>query len=601
MRGLPPLALALGLWVALVGTTPSQLEPGDVLYRALADELQRSMAQLAVDGLEAPYFLAYRVDELEARAAAASFGSEVSRRSNLSRLLTVELRVGDYAFDNTNFLSLSSLTAAGSGSAGRPTSLPVDDNYREIRRQVWLATDRAYKTALEQLAQKRAALQNKTLAEQIDDFGAIEPKVHVDPLEAPAPPPIDRIAELTVDLSTRLKSFEALYDSYVSVIAGRSRTTILTSEGGVTRTSHAGARLVAGARTQAVDGLPLEDTYLAVADSFEELPDREVLQAEMVALGDRLTELRPAGLLDRYNGPVLFEPQAAAELVLQGFAPRLLSQRQPLAGDERLASALNRSGARDFKDRLGARVLPRFMAVFDDPLLAWEGRPSVHGSYEVDEQGVPARRTRLIERGYLKTLLSGRTPVVGVGESSGSWRGGGVMPSNLVFETATRWTSEELREELMLLVADRGAEFGVIVSRMGPAEAAVAAGWRRPGLGGRRAPDQISAAVVATKVFPDGREVPLRNVEVPDFSPAAFKDIIGVGSNDVAYSRPFVPRAGDPLARLGGGASFGGFGGPPLTTVVVPALLFEEVTLKKPGSEIPSLPIAGHPAFESSD
>ena len=43
----------------------------------------------------------------------------------------------------------------------------------------------------------------------------------------------------------------------------------------------------------------------------------------------RLAGLREVAPAERYNGPVLFEGQAAAELFAQGFAPRLLASRIP--------------------------------------------------------------------------------------------------------------------------------------------------------------------------------------------------------------------------------------------------------------------------------
>ena len=53
--------------------------------------------------------------------------------------------------------------------------LPLEDDYQEIRRQIWLAADGAYKEALENLSKKRAALQNRTRTEELADFSREEP------------------------------------------------------------------------------------------------------------------------------------------------------------------------------------------------------------------------------------------------------------------------------------------------------------------------------------------------------------------------------------------------------------------------------------------
>jgi len=164
----------------------------DPLGRAMRDELARSMTELRLDTLPKPYFVAYRLDDVETAEAAATLGSLVRGRDSRTRHLRVELRVGDYEFDNTNFVGMGggpafSMLAGLRGGA----LLPLDDQYQEIRRQLWLATDGAYKRAVEQLAQKRAALQNQTRTEQLPDFAKEPPAVITDVVPAPDEPVID--------------------------------------------------------------------------------------------------------------------------------------------------------------------------------------------------------------------------------------------------------------------------------------------------------------------------------------------------------------------------------------------------------------------------
>ena len=85
------------------------------------------------------------------------------------------MRVGDYDLDNTNFRSFS---FGGTGVVrmyGGSMQLPLEDDYDELRRKIWLATDGAYKKALEDIARKRATLQNKTRTEEIPDFSREKP------------------------------------------------------------------------------------------------------------------------------------------------------------------------------------------------------------------------------------------------------------------------------------------------------------------------------------------------------------------------------------------------------------------------------------------
>ena len=77
-----------------------------VLMQALRDELARSMEELQLEDAEKPYFLAYRVFENATSSATASLGGLLNVNDGVNRQLVVELRVGDYDFDNTNFMSL---------------------------------------------------------------------------------------------------------------------------------------------------------------------------------------------------------------------------------------------------------------------------------------------------------------------------------------------------------------------------------------------------------------------------------------------------------------------------------------------------------------
>ena len=155
------LACLLGLaWggAAAVAQTPAAADP---LGRALRDELARTMTRLRLDTLPAPYFVAYRVDEIRTSDASASLGALLRGADTHRRALNVELRVGDYKFDNTNFMEMPSPTRTMLEGSYGFAGLPIDDDYAVVRRQLWLATDGAYKRAVEQLSQKRATLANQ--------------------------------------------------------------------------------------------------------------------------------------------------------------------------------------------------------------------------------------------------------------------------------------------------------------------------------------------------------------------------------------------------------------------------------------------------------
>ena len=106
--------------------------------------------------LDKPYYIGYSLEDADAFTATAVFGGLLSANQTRQRIPQVEVRIGDYEFDNTNHVYTRLLRW------GRydPDRWPLDNNYGILRQCFWLATDRGYKSALETLARKRASLKN---------------------------------------------------------------------------------------------------------------------------------------------------------------------------------------------------------------------------------------------------------------------------------------------------------------------------------------------------------------------------------------------------------------------------------------------------------
>ena len=145
---------------------------GDGLLEALLTELERSKAQLKMDQVQAPYFIEYRVSEIEEFSAEAAFGALRDEQHNHARILRVVVRIGDYQQD--------SFFARGQGET---TILPLDNDPIALRHQIWLATDDAYKAAGEALAEKQAALKQFTAdSNPVDDFARAPQLIALDPV-----------------------------------------------------------------------------------------------------------------------------------------------------------------------------------------------------------------------------------------------------------------------------------------------------------------------------------------------------------------------------------------------------------------------------------
>jgi hypothetical protein len=341
------------------------------------------------------------------------------------------------------------------------------------------------------------------------------------------------------------------------------------------------------ASTQAADGMPLFDSYDIGVPTQADLPSRDSLMAAVRGLAARLTQLRQVPLADSYEGPVLFEAEAAAELFNAVIAPKMVGTRRPVANaqfDQMMAMTAN-----DWIDMLGSPVLPKFLSVVDDPTLRSIDGISVDG-YRVDDDGVPARATTVVDHGVLKTLLTTRVPVMGIEHSTGNRRGGaggGAMPSHVIVSADSALSADDLKRKLLALAAAQGRDYAIVVRRLASPRRAgsfdqvafVSMMMSDGGDGPRIQP------LAAFKVYSDGREELVRGADIGGPSAASFKDIVAVSKGRSVYSTLYASR----------GSPFAGGGGSGTVTYVMPSLLFGNVSLRRMRGGNPKLPLVPPP------
>jgi hypothetical protein len=135
--------------VFLLSLSPAPQAQETPILSAMRDEMARSMADLRTKGEPAPYYIEYEIDDISSMRAIARLGGVVDDVADHSRTLRVQVRVGDYQFDSSRFVTQDRAAGAVASAA-----VPLDDHYDAIRREIWLATDTAYKRALSLFAKK---------------------------------------------------------------------------------------------------------------------------------------------------------------------------------------------------------------------------------------------------------------------------------------------------------------------------------------------------------------------------------------------------------------------------------------------------------------
>jgi predicted Zn-dependent protease len=469
----------------------------------------------------------------------------------------------------------------------------LDDDYDEIRRQLWLATDSAYKQALDDWAKKKAALENRVRTEDSLDFSK-EPASVAEQPGAPVALKLADAEKMVRELSGAFRGVAGIDYSAARLTAATTTTRFLSTEG--TRFTRVDplVRVVVSADGQATDGMTLADSESFAARSVAELPPREKMMAAIGALQKRLVALREARPLEkRYTGPVLFEGQAAAELIGQTLAPAFVGVPRLVTDNQMFANVFG-SDSGGMRDKLGSRILPAWIDMTDD---ATAGGPFL-GGYQMDDDGVPSRANLVVERGVFKQLLNSRALVAGAERSTGSRRAVGAMPSNVFVKASQATPAAEMEAKLLAMVKERGLEYGVIVRRIANATAPKPSGNVRVfsvTIGGPGSASgggyTLEPVIEAVKIFADGRKELIQGATINGMTLSTFRDVVAASDTPFVYTNAYRNNRQSPL--MGGPLVLG----TPLVSFSVPSLLFDEISLQRPVGEAPKLPYSTHPSF----
>lgn len=560
----------------------------DPLLRALKDEMAHSR-KLRIVSLDAPYFFEYRVEDTKSYSISATLGALLSARESHVRVPMVDVRVGDYAFDNSNHI----YSDAYSGSRYDPEELPIEDNYLAFRQVLWLATDRAYKTAEEAIARKRSSLKNVSVSEQLPDFSKAPPVEAVLPVKQ-EPRHMDSWKDRVVKLSGIFADYPQVLASGVEMHVSESTNYVVNSEGTMERTPEDLAYIRVRASGLAPDGTTVRDAEVIQAFDENGLPAESELRRQVSEVAKDVTALAQAPTGEAYDGPILFEARAAAQLFGQVLGDNLKVTRKPVSDPGRTAPHL----ASELENRVGSRILPDWMDVVDDPTQTELHGHILMGHYSYDIEGVAPQPLPLVEKGVLKTYFLTRTPVFkGFESSNGHARMTGPFGAraagfgNLFIRASQTVAAADMKKKLIDLCQQQNKPYGILVRKLDYPSAAsivelrrMAAGMAQSGGSGHA----TSPALLVYKVYPDGKEELVRGVRFRGLSTRSFKDI--AATSDESYVFDFID-SNAPLALMGAGSYV------TTSSVIAPAVLFEELELEPVQEDVPKPPIVPAPSL----
>ena len=508
-------------------TTTAQGKKETFLFKAMQDELGRNMKELSLPGVEHPFFMEYVVVEGKRLVLDATLGSVKSvYESPSARGTYARVLVGDY--HRTNTMNYETQVLADPGITGLNTT--IDDNYNQLRRDLWRQTDIAYKKAIEEYSKKNAVQSQKALSKEedsLDDFSKEKPAQRFLPDNNIV---MDRskMSRLVEDLSAIFKQYPDIENSEVILKMAANKVFCVNSEG--SRYSFPNNVVVINVKALELtsDGKTLSDDLEICSLQEKDLPTVDQLKARIADFAEKFVRMKTAkAIKDYYSGPVLFEKDAVATL----FDSELFSQtgvfstRQPVEGE----------GDATLQEKMNCKVISNEFTVKCLPFLKEYKDQKLAGWFEMDMDGIaPAKELTLIDNGTLKNLIGNRMPSKYNSYSSGYFRSGShqfqtqkmLAPGNVDITTNRGISNDSLKALLLKSARESGYQYAYIVRKLDVRQTMVAMNYY---------PTRLFRVNVA-----DGREEPIIDAEIRDFRKGILKLVLGASNNKIAINTLFA-------------------------------------------------------------
>ena len=492
-----------------------------IITKALAEELDYSMQNMATpDGVK-PYFISCAITDVKSLSIAAELGAITRDNTGHNRILDVEVRVGDYKLDSTHKIR------GGGFNFGRMFSMggsivSLEDDPQAIKQSVWEAMDREFKSSVETYQQVLTNLKTKVDEEdQSADFSREEAHVHLEP-EIAMSLDTRSWADRLRKVSAMARNYPLIYNSGVSLGADTNNRYFVNSEGSRIQTGQKFFRVSMSASTRADDGMDLSQSFLFNTCSEDKLPsDEEITKAFKKVIHEALA-LRDAPLVEPYTGPAILLNRASAVFFHEIFGHRIEGHRQKDVDE-----------GQTFTKMLGKAILPDFLSIIDDTTLKSLNGVDLRGYYKYDDEGIPAQKVVLVDQGILKNFLMCRSPIEGFDKSNGHGRrepGNKVVSrmGNTIVLSGRAVSFEELRKKLVKECKAQEKPYGLLFTD-------ISGGFTGTGRGNAQVFKVLPKIVY--KIYADGRPDELvRGVDIVGTPLTCFSQITHTGDDPAVFN-----------------------------------------------------------------
>ena len=487
----------------------------DKILVILRHDARRAL-RMYVPGFPRPYYCSFLLRDIHWFNTWAASGSVYRRRSDHTRNVYCDVRVGSYRhdqlsngglFDNDEELeSVQHITA------------PIDDtNYDGLKLALWRLTEAKFREALADHNQKEA-LRISTVdpTEELQSFVKIK-RARCFKYGKPEAINEEKWVKFCKHASRWMSNLPHVSSAWVEFDGAQQTKIFVNTEGSTVVQHNQVFSLTAMIRKLTKEGSHIEQEIVLNCGSQRELPNMREFKKMALARHERLLKLIRAKKIHSFSGPVLLAPIPAGILVHEAIGHRLEGSRLLASGE-----------GQTFKGHVGERILNIDLTIHDNPRLReFKGKRCI-AAYDYDDEGTPARDALLVEDGVLRGFLNTRAGLEkknyvpnGHARSKKFQRPISRMAVTIV-EGRRGLNWESLKELLVAEIKRQKAPFGMIVYSTSGGETETAR-YDFQGFSG-----EIS---FATLVYPNGKEICVRGVNFIGTPLQALSNIIAVGKD----------------------------------------------------------------------
>ena len=443
--------------------------PDNMYFRAMNDEMQRSLKELHLKDHPLPYYLAYQIARVRFITVGANMGALVPAvydpQTAVPLTASVFVSVGSdkqdgLGFSDAKFFSWEYHEAEIPSRVAYPS-------YEAIRQRLWQLTDKAYLQAADLYKKKKVYKEQKNIRDTLPDVVAEKPARWVEEIPSFTWPDMQKLQQEVQRISALGKKLAYVESFQAQLNIWQREIYFLNSRGAVAQYMQPLYRLEVRAVFRQPDG--------KVSEAQSRIWLREVSESEMnraldfaQAFADRIAAAYGAKDGEAYVGPVLLKPQAASQFLssavladLENSKPWLLSYTND-----------DLSAGRLYKKQM-LRVSTDLITIYDYPQLRqFDGVPL--GRFApVDDEGVASQDLTLVQNGRVKDFPLSQRPLTKNHHSNGhgfieTLHGPRERLTNVLVAPKDTWTDEQMEEKLRARCRELGLEYGYILHQAFP-------------------------------------------------------------------------------------------------------------------------------------